>query len=119
MRWHGLIASAYVQTAKDIFLRTKLANACGLLPKQVDYGHCSGFPEERGSESRTNNPRSTLLTGVAIYLKIVAGEISLDEDVFRKHWFKSMHRNVSTNRSGHQSDEFDAEMALELLRTPN
>lgn len=95
--WHGRLAAAYVQTRKDIFLRTKIATPCRLLQKQVAHGHGCGFVEKWEAKNRTSQSKSSVLTGIALFLKIMAGQVSLDEevDVIRKHWFSTMHIALS------------------------
>ena len=119
LAWHGRIASAYVQTARDIFLRSDLQKTCGLLSAQVACGHQAGFRAEGGVHGEGTCPKSTLLTAVSIYLKSVSEDSLLDGELFRTQWLRHMHRNVTVDRSGRQAEVLSATMARDLLATAN
>ena len=119
LAWHGRIASAYVQTARDIFLRSDLQKTCGLLSAQVACGHQAGFSAVCGVHGDCTCPKSTLLTAVSIYLKSVSENACLDSELFRMQWLRNMHSNVTMDGSGRKEGNLSATMATEFLRTPN
>ncbi len=60
--WHGRIAAAYVQTSKDLFLRSNVATTCGLLPEQVALGRSVGFNSQWAhydDDDDVTSPKST------------------------------------------------------------
>ena len=84
--WHGRIAAAYVQTSREMFLRTSVANTCGLLPEQIDRGRRVGFDSQWAPGDEATSPKSNLITAVYIYLTSVAKDLCLDSKIFRSQW---------------------------------
>ena len=124
-RWHGRIAAAYVQTARDMFPKIKLLNTCGFLPglspDQVDCGRCTGFRTEWNFHGEMSTPISTLVTGVSRYSRKVFVHSCVDAELieFESEWFRLMHQYVSRDYSGQPHLLMTTSRAEDRLLTPH
>ena len=87
----------------DIFLPSKVANTCELMPEKVASGRNAGFMAEWTVRSETNSPKSNVLTGITLYLQGVAENSWLDPEICRTQNLRLMHHNVMLDRSGYQN----------------